>query len=160
MGEITVKVYGEQVTLKEGITLLELAERYQEREKHDIVLAYMNRKLCELHKKVQDGTEIRFLTVADEIGFQSYKRSATLLMLKAIDDVMEHSKDIQVRVMYSMGDGYYCEIEGLPDGISEDLLFAIKRRMKDLIWEDIPIKKESVSTDRAMKQFCSRGNGG
>ena len=91
MGEITVKVYGEQVTLEEGITLLELAERYQEREKHDIVLAYMNRKLCELHKKVQDGTEIRFLTVADEIGFQSYKRSATLLMLKAIDDVMEHS---------------------------------------------------------------------
>lgn len=63
-------------------------------------------------------------------------------MLKAIDDVMEHSKDIQVRVMYSMGDGYYCEIEGLPDGISEDLLFAIKRRMKDLIWEDIPIKKK------------------
>ena len=157
MGEITVKVYGEQVTLEEGITLLELAERYQEREKHDIVLAYMNRKLCELHKKVQDGTEIRFLTVADEIGFQSYKRSATLLMLKAIDDVMEHSKDIQVRVMYSMGDGYYCEIEGLPDGISEDLLFAIKRRMKDLIWEDIPIKKESVSTDRAMKQFAAEG---
>lgn len=65
MGEITVKVYGEQVTLEEGITLLELAERYQEREKHDIVLAYMNQKLCELHKKVQDGTEIRFLTVAD-----------------------------------------------------------------------------------------------
>lgn len=32
MGEITVKVYGEQVTLEEGITLLELAERYQERE--------------------------------------------------------------------------------------------------------------------------------
>ena len=52
MGEITVKVYGEQVTLEEGITLLELAERYQEREKHDIVLAYMNQKLCELHKKV------------------------------------------------------------------------------------------------------------
>ena len=157
MGEIAVKVYGEQVTLEEGITLLELAKRYQEREKHDIVLAYMNRKLCELHKKVQDGTEIRFLTVADEIGFQSYKRSATLLMLKAIDDVMEHSKDIQVRVMYSMGNGYYCEIEGLPDGISEDLLFAIKRKMKDLVWEDIPIKKESVSTDRAMKQFAAEG---
>ena len=157
MGEIAVKVYGEQVTLEEGITLLELAKRYQEREKHDIVLAYMDQKLCELNKKVQDGTEIRFLTVADEIGFQSYKRSATLLMLKAIDDVMEHSKDIQVRVMYSMGNGYYCEIEGLPDGISEDLLFAIKRKMKDLVWEDIPIKKESVSTDRAMKQFAAEG---
>ena len=157
MGEITVQVYGESVQVPEGTTLLELAKKFQDREKHDIVLAYMNAKLCELFKPVQDGCEVRFLTTADEIGYHSYKRSATLLMLKAIDDVMEHSKDFQVRVMYSISNGYYCEMEGLPEGVSQDLLYSIKRRMKELVWADLPIQKESVSTDIAIKRFAAQG---
>lgn len=157
MGNVTVKVYGETIQVAEGTTLLELAKQYQEREEHDIVMAYMNAKLCELFKPILNDCEVRFLTTADEIGYQSYKRSATLLMLKAIDDVMEHKKDFQVRVMYSLGNGYYCEMEGLQDGVSQDLLYSIKRRMKDLIWADVPIKKESVSTDIAMKRFASQG---
>lgn len=157
MGDVRVKVYGETISVKEDTTLLELAKQFQEREQHDIVLAYMNGKLCELFKTVQNDCEIQFLTTADEIGFQSYKRSATLLMLKAIDDVMNHSKDFQVRVMYSIGNGYYCEMEGLPEGVSQDMLYSIKRRMKDLIWSDIPIAKESVSTDIAIKRFAAQG---
>ncbi len=157
MGNLTVKAYGETVTMEEGSTLLDLAKQYQKREKHDIVMAYLNGKLCELFKPLQDQCEVQFLTTADEIGFQSYKRSATLLMLKAIDDVMGHSKDFQVRVMYSLGNGYYCEMEGLPEGVSQDLLYAFKRRMKELIWADLPIRKESVSTDIAMKRFAAQG---
>ncbi len=157
MGEVKVTVYGETITVEEGTTLLELAKRYQEKEEHDIVMAYMDTKLCELMKTVTCDCEIRFLTTADEIGFQSYKRSATLLMLKAIDDVMNHSKDFQVRVMYSLGNGYYCEIEGLEDGISQDLLYSFKRRMKEIIWDDVPIKKESISTDIAMRRFKEQG---
>lgn len=157
MGDVKVTVYGETISVKEGTTLLELSKQYQQREQHDIVLAYMNGKLCELFKPIQSDCEIQFLTTSDEIGFQSYKRSATLLMLKAIDDVMNHSKDFQVRVMYSIGNGYYCEVEGLPEGVSQDLLYSIKRKMKDLIWADIPIEKESVSTDIAIKRFAAQG---
>ncbi len=157
MGNVTVKVYDETIQVAEGTSLLELAKQYQEREAHDIVLAYMNGKLCELFKPIVMDSEIRFLTTADEIGYQSYKRSATLLMLKAIDDVMGHKEDFQVRVMYSISHGYYCEIEGLRDGISQDLLYSIKRRMKDLIWANVPIKKESISTDVAIKRFAAEG---
>lgn len=157
MGEVTIKLYGETVQVPEGMTLLELAKKYQEREKHDIVLAYMDTKLCELFKPIQNDCEIRFLTTADEIGYQSYKRSATLLMLKAIDDVMNHSRDFQVRVMYSISNGYYCEIEGLSEGVSQDLLYSIKRRMKELVWADLPIQKESVSTDIAIRRFAAQG---
>lgn len=157
MGAVNVTVYGETIQVEEGTSLLELAKRYQEKEAHDIVMAYMDTKLCELMKPIVSDCQIRFLTTADEIGFQSYKRSATLLMLKAIDDVMNHSEDFQVRVMYSLGNGYYCEIEGLEDGISTDLLYSFKRRMKELIWADIPIRKESINTDLAMKRFKEQG---
>lgn len=157
MEQLEVKVYGETIKVPAETTLLELAKQFQEREEHDIVLAYMDGKLCELFKPVTNHCEIRFLTVADEIGFSSYKRSTTLLMLKAIDDVMEHSKDFQVRVMYSLGNGYYCEMEGMPEGMSQDLLYSIKRRMKELVWADIPIHKESVSTDTAMRRFAAQG---
>lgn len=157
MEQVTVKVHGESIQVPAGTTLLELAKRFEEREEHAIVLAYLDGKLCELFKEVTDQCEVQFLTLADEIGFSSYKRSTTLLMLKAIDDVMEHSKDFQVRIMYSLGNGYYCEMEGLPEGMSEDLLFSIKRRMKELVWADIPIRKESVSTDVAMRRFAAQG---
>jgi uridine kinase len=59
--------------------------------------------------------------------------------------------------MYSIGNGYYCEIEGLEDGINEDLLYSVKRRMKELIWDNLPIKKVSISTDEARKRFENQG---
>ncbi len=157
MGDVTAKIYGETVTIPAGTPLLSLAKQYREREAHDIVLAYMGDKLCELRKEISSDQEIRFLTTADEIGFQTYKRSATLLMLKAIHDVLGTDDDYQVRVMYSLGNGYYCEIEGLQDGVSQDLLYSIKRRMKELVWDDLEIKKESISTETAMHRFAERG---
>lgn len=160
MGEekmIRVKVYDEEKLVPQGTTLLELAKEYQKRENHAIVLAYVGTKLTELHKCITADCQVRFLTTRDEIGFQAYKRSVSLLMLKAIDDVMKHKEEFQVTIMYSMGSGYYCEMSGVPDGISEDLIFAIKRRMRELVKADVPIEKESVSTQEAIKRFKKQG---
>ncbi len=155
MGEITVRVNNKAVKTEEGVTLEKLAEQFADTVSSDIVLANMNGKLCELHKTVQPDSEIEWLTVEHPLGYKAYKRSATFLMLKAISDCME--EEHQVRVMYSMGEGYYCEMDGLEEGMTEDLLFAIKRRMKDLVWEDQPIRKESLHTDEAMKRFRAHG---
>lgn len=73
--------------MEDRILLKELADKAQPEFKDKIVLARVNGKLCELWKKVYPDSEIEYITTAQSDGLLTYKRSATLIMLKAIYDV-------------------------------------------------------------------------
>ena len=79
------------------VSLLDLAKEDQSRFDADIVLANMNGKLMELHKKVPVDCEVSWVTTKDSAGSLAYKRSATLVMLKAIYDVIPREKIEKVK---------------------------------------------------------------
>lgn len=80
-------VEGQTLDVKDGTTYLELAKNFQKKFDHDIVLVLENNKMRELFRKVKDGATVTFLTTGQIDGYNTYRRSATLLLLKAIYDV-------------------------------------------------------------------------
>ena len=88
-----------------GITYAEIVKEYEGATKYPIVLVMKDGKLRELHKRLkQDGT-LEFITTADEIGHKTYKRSAILLLLKALYNVAGHDKiKKQLSIMQSVRD--------------------------------------------------------
>ena len=76
---ITVNIGHCEYEIEEGTRLEEIAKQYGTCEKGEIVLAYRNGHLCELHKKVKEPAEISFVDTTDKIGFDTYKRSMTLM---------------------------------------------------------------------------------
>ena len=70
------------------ISLSELAKEQQASKSADIVLAKVDGKLMELHKEVPADSKIEWITTRDPAGSLAYKRSATIVMLKAIYDVL------------------------------------------------------------------------
>ncbi len=157
MGEITLNIYGEEIKVESGIRLSLLAQRYQDREQHDIVLAYMGTRLCELRKCVEADTDIRFVTTADRIGNQTYRRSALLIMLKAFDDVLGQDGYGTVRVMYSISKGYYCEVTELKREMDSTLIDEIRKRMHEMVEENLPIQKQTLNTDQVIAHFKRQG---
>lgn len=142
--------------MAEMVSLLDLAKANQHLFDADIVLAKKNEKLTELHKEVPADTEITWVTTKDSAGNLAYRRSATLIMLKAIYDVIPREQIEKVKVDFSLSKGYYCVIRG-DITVNEELLGKIKSRMKELVSADIPIVKKTVSTGEAIKRFREHG---
>ena len=138
------------------VSLLDLAKEEQSRFDADIVLANNNGKLMELHKKVPVDCEVSWITTKDSAGALAYKRSATLVMLKAIYDVIPREKIEKVKVDFSLSKGYYCTIKG-DVTLDNELLKCIENRMKEIVQADIPIVKNTLSTGDAIERFRKHG---
>lgn len=153
---IKVQIGTEVKQYKEGTTYLEIAKEYQEQFENDIVLVYVNHRLQELHKTLKVDCSIRFVTTGDEIGHKTYKRSMSLLLVKAIYDVAERENVEKVRIHYSVSKGYYCTLSGNVL-LNQEFLECVEKRMTELVKRDILIGKRSVNTDEAIALFGQHG---
>lgn len=159
---VTLSVCGEERSYPCGTSFLKIAEEYQERYPDDIVLVVYNNRLRELGKTVKcDGT-LEFLTTADKTGKKAYRRSTTLLMQKAVFNLWGE-KGVTVRVMHSIGQGYYCELMQKTDrgaeriAVTEEQLAELKSEMYRIVLLDLEIEKRNMNTDDAIALFRELG---
>jgi len=135
----------------EGITYGEIAGEYQKDYQYDIILAQKGGKLVELNKAVHKDCTVAFLTTATGSGHKTYERGVILLMLKAFYAVADSEKLCNVFIRHSLGDGVYCEADGVE--VTEELLSCVEQYMKELTDKNLPFEKRSVDTSEALKIF-------
>lgn len=139
-------------TYPSGVTLESVSKDFMGDYGENIILAKTGGKLRELFKRVKNDCTIEFITTAEKIGYQTYTRTATMLMTKAVEDVLGPGIKKKVSVYYSLGKGLYCELHSSVT-LDNDLLLKIKKRMDELVAMDLPIRKRTISTDEAIKIF-------
>ena len=149
---IQVNILGEQKEYSYGTTYGKIAQEYQSKYEYPIVLLMKDNKLCELHKKLKKEGTIEFITTQDQIGHETYGRSVSLLLLKALHHVSGYDNITKVTMHYSVSSGYYYTIDG-DIVLNEDFLNKVKAYMLELVERKIPILKRSVGTDEAIELF-------
>ena len=149
---VKVEIMGEAREYPAGTTFAEIVEPYQKVSEAPVILVTVNGKLKELHKKLKYDSRIGFVTTKDNIGHQTYKRSACMILLKAIYDIAGKEQVDNVVIHYSVGSGYYFTMKGskIPD---QKFLDQVKARMYEIVEANIPIEKRTVSTDEAIALF-------
>ena len=149
---VKVEIMGETREYPAGTTFAEIVEPYQKVSEAPVILVTVNGKLKELHKKLKYDSRIGFVTTKDNIGHQTYKRSACMILLKAIYDIAGKEQVDNVVIHYSVGSGYYFTMKGskIPD---QKFLDQVKVRMYEIVEANIPIEKRTVSTDEAIALF-------
>lgn len=152
MDRMQVTVEGVQREYAEGTLLMDVAREFQPVFPYDILLAYVDGKLQELHKRLKPDTEIRFLTAQSRPGIMTYQRSATLLMMKAFYEVVGAEHIEKLTVEFSVGDGLYIEARG-DFALTQELLDRVKAQMQVYVEEKLPIMKRNVHTDEAIELF-------
>lgn len=158
MQEYNVTIhFSEEETVVERVTedtrLLDLAEKYQSKYKDRIVLVMLDNKLKELNKYIKKDAEVSFITMTQKDGKRAYRRSAVLLMQKAANNLWKF--DATIRVHHSLGEGYFCNLEGVE--LNKTNLLMLKEEMLRLVDEDIVIEKLNVSRDDAVELFRDCG---
>lgn len=151
-----VTIEGEKREYEVGTTFLSIAEEYQPKYENDIILFFVNEKLCELHKKVTGDCTIRFVTTAEKPGLQTYQRSATLIMLKAFYEIVGAERIRKISVDFSVGKGFFVDPRG--DFIlTQQLLDQVKAKMREYVEAKLPIMKRNLNTDEAVELFAKHG---
>ncbi|MCD7716273.1 MAG: nucleoside kinase [Lachnospiraceae bacterium] len=181
MNEKTITVYVEGLpeTCPEGTTYREIADAHQKDFSCPIALVNADGRLRELYKKASPGCQLRFVTLKDKAGCDTYRRSLVLLMLKGIYHVAgempprcasaaacacdaenalrfagagENSNIDKVGVHFSVGESYYCTMEGrIP--LTEAFLEEVKQYMLTLVRQAAPIRKKTIATWEACARF-------
>ncbi len=147
-----VVIAGETRMYPEGTTYREIVDEIGIHTKTPVILVMVNGKLRELQKRLKSDCTLEFVTTKDHIGFETYKRSVCLVLLRAIYDVAGRENVDKVMIHYSVGNGYYFTMEGKA-ALDQDFLDKVKAQMHKLADECTPIGKRSVNTDEAVALF-------
>ena len=147
-----VVIAGETRMYPEGTTYREIVDEIGIHTETPVILVMVNGKLRELQKRLKSDCTLEFVATKDHIGFETYKRSVCLVLLRAIYDVAGRENVDKVMIHYSVGNGYYFTMEGKA-ALDQDFLDKVKAQMHKLADECTPIGKRSVNTDEAVALF-------
>lgn len=150
--DIKVTIQGREYVYPAGTPFGAIAADVQKDYAHDIVLVLADGRLRELEKRLNADCELVFYTTADAAGCQAYRRSLTMLLMKAVYKVAGHENVTRAQVQHSVSSGYYCTVEGSVT-VDEEFLRAVKAKMLDYVGRKLPIKKTNVNTDKALRIF-------
>lgn len=150
---VKVTIDGKEHEYAIGTTYREIVDEYQEEvAEAPVILVMVDGKLRELQKKLKGDCTLEFVTTKDHIGFETYKRTVCLVLLRAIYDVAGKENIEKVMIHYSVGNGYYFTMAGKAV-LDQHFLDNVKTRMQELADMCTPIGKRSVNTDDAVSLF-------
>lgn len=137
----------ERISVGYGTRVLEIAAKYAHFYKNPILIARVNNELFELRRKVISDCEIQFLDMTHHHGFRVYQRTASFIMVCAMMDIL--GENIKIVIEHSINKNYYCELYG--ELLTDDLLEKIEKRMYEIVRQDIPIEKITLSLEEGIK---------
>ncbi|AEF92932.1 phosphoribulokinase/uridine kinase [Desulfotomaculum nigrificans CO-1-SRB] len=151
---IKVHVDGEKTyEIAPGTTVLDLLKLETQERKYPVVAAIINNTLQDLRTEISEECEIRFVDLTSEHGIRVYHRSATMLLMRAIAEVLPGSTAI---IQHSLGNGLYGEIN-YDKPLKDRDITRIERQMGYIIEADEPMVRKKVSKKDAERLFTEAG---
>lgn len=151
-----IDVLGQKREFENGTTYEQIVNEYQDKYDNLIALVSVNGKIKELFKTVKKDCTVEFFTLKDPIGYKTYVRSATMLFLKAVNDVFGKKAMQQCRVQFTVGNGTYVYVnKGIC--VNAENSKKIKARMQELVDAKVPYMKMALGMDDAMELFEKEG---
>lgn len=152
----TITIKGEKKQYPQGTTYEDIVKDYQEEYRNMIAVVAANGKIRELFKKVTRDCTLDFFTLQDDVGYKTYVRTATMLFLKAVNDIFGVEAAQCSRVEFAIGHGSYICPKGMVPATAENAE-KIRSRMQELTEKKVPFMKKSYPLDDAMELFKEQG---
>lgn len=149
----TVMIKGAIRQYTKGTTFETIVKEYQSQYNDSIALVYFNGKMRELNKKLERDGVISFITTADQAGHSSYVRTAHMMLVKAVRNVLgEDRSDIHVKIEFAIDNAYYCSVLG-GINVTDEFARKVNEEMRSISERNIPIIKKTYPIDDAIMLF-------
>lgn len=137
-----------------GVSLAQIAREMNIKLKSPILGALVNNKVKELKYQIYKPKQIEFVDFSYNSGYQMYLRSLSFILFHAVKKLYPNAS---LTVQHSISGGKYCEIENLDIPISEEVVHNIQKKMKEIIEDNIPFRREEMLTKDALVLFEQHG---
>ncbi len=137
-----------------GVSLAQIAREMNIKLKSPILGALVNNKVKELTYQIYKPKQIEFVDFSYNSGYQMYLRSLSFILFHAVKKLYPNAS---LTVQHSISGGKYCEIENLDIPISEEVVHNIQEKMKEIIEDNIPFRREEMLTKDALVLFEQHG---
>lgn len=136
-----------------GSTIFEIYQGLDVGLSYPVVSARVNNRSEGLNYRVFTNKDVEFLDVTDPSGMRTYVRTVCFILCKAVHDTFPHAK---VLLEHPVSKGYYCDLKlGRP--VRQEDVDAIKKRMSEIIAEDLSIHYIQSHSTEAMEVFAKQG---
>ena len=146
-----LKLNGIELSCAKGTRWGELLERLPDRGAGALGISVRGRT-DSLNDPAEEYAFARTLTYADEEGRRIYERSLQFVFLAAVHRLYPGER---VRIRHSFVQGLYIDLPNLP--VTDTVVAALRREMRALVDEDLPIQKFRVSKEDAKGYFKRTG---
>ncbi|HNB53503.1 MAG TPA: nucleoside kinase, partial [Anaerolineales bacterium] len=120
-----------------------------------IVGAIVNNELRELTYPILIESLVQPLTMADEDGMRMYRRTLTLILEAAFEDLFPTAR-LTIDHSVAAG-GYFCQVSDHAP-LTADELDALKTAIWDIIRQDLPLIREKIPLQDAIHHFETKGH--
>ena len=137
------------LTVANGTTLRELMKKIlKDDDTSDVGAAFVNNESTSLDYAINNDVTVRYMTTKETEGRRVYVRTFVLMLYAAVVELYPAAK---LKVNFSVGDGLFFSVDGV-DPV-KDLSPHLKRRIRQIIAEDIKIDHNLVYCEEAQKLF-------
>ncbi len=136
-----------------GTTVAEVAATIGKKLARDAVAGKLNGVMVDLSRPLEEDAELEIVTVGSREGLEVYRHTASHVMAQAVQELYE---GVRVTIGPVIDDGFYYDFDY--DGhFTPDDFDKIEARMAEIIRKDLPIVREEVPKEAAVKLFEDMG---
>ncbi len=136
-----------------GSSLLEIYSGLNLDFPYQVVSAKVNNRSEGLNFRVYNNKDVEFLDVRDPSGMRTYVRTLCFILYKAVTELFPQGK---LYVEHPVSKGYFCNLRiGRPIELED--VQALKKRMLEIVAEDIPFHRVECHATEAARVFSERG---
>lgn len=155
MISIFCKNNGVTLEFPEGTSLLEMLPSFQFEQPYPIVSARVNNVSQGLKYKAYNSKDVEYVDCTNSSGRRVYCRSLCFLLSKAAQDVLPKSR---IYMEHPISGGYFCNfVKKGGEPATEADVVEIRKRMKELVEEDLPFHRFEARLEDAVKIFKEMG---
>ncbi|WP_295789703.1 threonine--tRNA ligase [uncultured Veillonella sp.] len=132
-----------------GTTLGEAVKQLSNSLAKKVLAADVDGELTDLREEVKDGSHVSFLTFNEQGGKDALRHSASHIMAQAIKRLWPEAK---LAIGPAIENGFYYDLDMEHVLVPEDLP-KIEQEMQRIVKENLPIQKEVISREEALKLF-------
>ncbi|MDH3973668.1 MAG: threonine--tRNA ligase [Deltaproteobacteria bacterium] len=136
-----------------GSTVGEFAYSIGNRLGKDAIAGKLNGDLVDLSTAIEEDASIEIITVKSEEGLEIYRHSSSHIMAQAVQELYG---DAHVTIGPVIDNGFYYDFDFDGQFTPEDFE-KIEAKMAQIVKRDLPIEREIVSKDEAVRLFEKMG---
>ncbi|MDO4929874.1 MAG: nucleoside kinase [Bacteroidales bacterium] len=136
-----------------GFTLEEVYEMLEINLPLGVTSAKVNNKVEGLHFMFFSDKDVEFLDISSPSGMRTYTRSLFFVLYKAVRDLYPGAR---LRIDTPVSNGYYCQLE-IEGGVTQEVIVALRKRMREIVADDLPFHRHTCPTDEAVARFRADG---